>query len=45
MFNKIIDYSVDNKLLVLITLIVTLLSAIIVVPKLNLDAFPDVTNV
>lgn len=29
----------------LIALIVTLLSAIIVVPKLNLDAFPDVTNV
>lgn len=29
----------------LIALIVTLLSAIVVVPKLNLDAFPDVTNV
>jgi len=45
MFNKMIDWSINNRLLVLIALIVTLIGAVIVIPKLNLDAFPDVTNV
>ncbi|WP_077283670.1 efflux RND transporter permease subunit [Cognaticolwellia aestuarii] len=45
MFNKIIDWSVNNRLLILIALFATMVGAIMVIPKLNLDAFPDVTNV
>jgi len=45
MFNKIIDWSIDNRLLVMITFVATLLAAVLMIPKLNLDAFPDVTNV
>ena len=45
MFNKIIDWSVNNRLLILIALFATMVGAVIVIPKLNLDAFPDVTNV
>ena len=45
MFNKIIDWSINNRLLILITLFATIVGAIMVIPKLNLDAFPDVTNV
>jgi cobalt-zinc-cadmium resistance protein CzcA len=45
MLNKMIDWSVDNRLLVVIALITTMAAAIIAIPNLNLDAFPDVTNV
>jgi cobalt-zinc-cadmium resistance protein CzcA len=45
MFNKMIDWSVNNRLLVVIALIATMAGAFLVIPKLNLDAFPDVTNV
>jgi len=45
MFNKIIDWSINNRLLILIGLIATIVGSIMVIPKLNLDAFPDVTNV
>lgn len=45
MFNRIIDWSVNNRLLILIALFVTIIGAMLVIPKLNLDAFPDVTNV
>jgi cobalt-zinc-cadmium resistance protein CzcA len=45
MFNRIIDWSINNRLLVLIALITLIASAVITIPKLNLDAFPDVTNV
>ncbi|MCJ8292869.1 MAG: CusA/CzcA family heavy metal efflux RND transporter [Colwellia sp.] len=45
MFNKMIDWSINNRLLVVIALIATMAAAIMVIPKLNLDAFPDVTNV
>ena len=45
MFNKMIDWSINNRLLVVIALIATMAGSIIVIPKLNLDAFPDVTNV
>ncbi|TYK66808.1 efflux RND transporter permease subunit [Colwellia echini] len=45
MFNKIIDWSVNNRLLILIALFASVAAAILVIPKLNLDAFPDVTNV
>ena len=45
MFNKIIDWSVTNRMLILIALCATIVGAMMVIPKLNLDAFPDVTNV
>jgi cobalt-zinc-cadmium resistance protein CzcA len=45
MFNKMIDWSINNRLLVIIALITTMAASVMVIPKLNLDAFPDVTNV
>ena len=45
MLNKLIDLAVGNRLLVILTLIATVLGAALILPKLNLDAFPDVTNV
>ncbi len=45
MFNRIIDWAVANRLLVLIALAVLIVSSTFLIPKLNLDAFPDVTNV
>jgi len=45
MFNRIIDWAVTNRLLVAIALITLTVSAFFIIPRLNLDAFPDVTNV
>jgi len=45
MLNKIIDFSVANRLLVVISLVATVVGGILILPNLNLDAFPDVTNV
>jgi len=45
MLNKLIDLGVENRLLVVLALLATLVGAVMVLPKLNLDAFPDVTNV
>lgn len=45
MFNRIINWAVTNRLLVVIALITLTFSAVFMIPKLNLDAFPDVTNV
>ena len=45
MLNKIIEMAVGSRLLVVLALLATLLAGLIVLPKLNLDAFPDVTNV
>ncbi len=45
MLNKLIDWSVANRLLVVLGLIAVLGAAAALIPKLNLDAFPDVTNV
>jgi len=45
MLNRIIDWSVSNRLLVVLGLIAILAAAVMLIPKLNLDAFPDVTNV
>lgn len=45
MFNKIVDWSVQNRLLVIIGLIIAIFSGGYIIPALNLDAFPDVTNV
>ena len=40
-----IDLGIDNRLLVVLALVVALIGGILILPKLNLDAFPDVTNV
>tara|TARA_R110000782_G_scaffold86186_1_gene167263 strand:- start:1091 stop:4288 length:3198 start_codon:yes stop_codon:yes gene_type:complete len=45
MFNRIVDWAVTNRLLVLIALAVLVAAAAFQIPKLKLDAFPDVTNV
>ncbi len=45
MLSKLIDWSVTNRLLVVIALLAIIASATLMIPKLNLDAFPDVTNV
>ncbi len=45
MLNKIIDAGIENRLLVVLALLAILVGATLVLPKLNLDAFPDVTNV
>ncbi len=43
--NKVIDWSVNNRLLIMLILLTTLVFASFLIPNLNLDAFPDVTNV
>lgn len=45
MLNGLIDFSVKNRLLVVLALLALAVSAWLILPKLNLDAFPDVTNV
>ncbi len=45
MLNKIIDAGIENRLLVVLALLATIVAGALVLPKLNLDAFPDVTNV
>ncbi|GAV20656.1 cobalt-zinc-cadmium resistance protein CzcA [Mariprofundus micogutta] len=45
MFSKLIDAAVNNRFLVVLLLLGSVAYALFVVPKLNLDAFPDVTNV
>ncbi|MEE9352054.1 MAG: efflux RND transporter permease subunit, partial [Thiotrichaceae bacterium] len=45
MLNKLIELGIQNRLLVLLALIITLVGSVMMLPKLNLDAFPDVTNI
>jgi len=45
MLNRLIDWAVANRLLVVIALLTLTAAATFIIPKLNLDAFPDVTNV
>ncbi|HHC72558.1 MAG TPA: efflux RND transporter permease subunit [Thiotrichales bacterium] len=45
MLNRIIDMGVHNRLLVVLSLLAALVGGFLILPKLNLDAFPDVTNV
>ena len=45
MFNRITDWAMANRLLVAIALLSLTVSAFFIIPRLNLDAFPDVTNV
>jgi cobalt-zinc-cadmium resistance protein CzcA len=45
MLNKLIDFAVNNRLLILLGLLAALIGGVMILPRLNLDAFPDVTNV
>ncbi len=45
MLNKLIDLGVGNRLLVVLALAALLVTGGLVLPSLNLDAFPDVTNI
>lgn len=45
MLNKLIDIAVNNRLLVVLGLLAALIVGTLILPRLNLDAFPDVTNV
>ena len=45
MLNKIIDIGIENRLMVVLALIATLVGGYLILPQLNLDAFPDVTNI
>ena len=42
MLNRLIDLGVQNRLMVVLALLV---ASSLILPKLNLDAFPDVTNI
>ena len=45
MLNKLIDVGVANRLLVVLALLAAVVGGFLILPRLNLDAFPDVTNV
>jgi cobalt-zinc-cadmium resistance protein CzcA len=45
MLNRLINQAITQRLLLVILLLVITVSSVFVLPKLNLDAFPDVTNV
>jgi len=45
MFARLIDIAVNNRFLIFLLLLGSMTYSAFVVPKLNLDAFPDVTNV
>ncbi|QYJ89535.1 efflux RND transporter permease subunit [Shewanella halotolerans] len=45
MLQKLIDSAIRNRLLVALALLCGVVASVAMLPKLNLDAFPDVTNV
>ncbi|TAM26605.1 MAG: efflux RND transporter permease subunit [Nevskiaceae bacterium] len=45
MFNAIVDWSVRSRLLVVLGLLGVMAACAMLIPKLKLDAFPDVTNI
>ncbi len=45
MLDKLTSWAVDNRLFVLLALLAALTGAVLLLPRLALDAFPDVTNV
>jgi cobalt-zinc-cadmium resistance protein CzcA len=45
MFDTIVNWAVRGRLLVVLGLLGTLIVSFLLIPRLNLDAFPDVTNV
>ncbi|MBT8113292.1 MAG: CusA/CzcA family heavy metal efflux RND transporter, partial [Gammaproteobacteria bacterium] len=45
MITKLIDLGVENRLLVVLDLLSIIVGGVMILPRLNLDAFPDVTNI
>ncbi len=45
MLNKLIDAALKNRVIILLILFMLIVVGIFLLPNLNLDAFPDVTNV
>ncbi|MCS6191877.1 efflux RND transporter permease subunit [Shewanella baltica] len=45
MLQKLIEAAIKNRLLVVLALFAMIVASVVMLPKLNLDAFPDVTNV
>lgn len=45
MLNRLIEWSVTNRMLVVTTVLAALIGSVLLIPRLNLDAFPDVTNI
>ncbi len=45
MLNRIIDFGITNRLLMVLALFGMMVGTVMMLPQLNLDAFPDVTNV
>ncbi|QDZ89588.1 efflux RND transporter permease subunit [Shewanella decolorationis] len=45
MLQKAIEAAIKNRLLVVLALLAVVATSVAMLPKLNLDAFPDVTNV
>ncbi len=45
MFARLIDTAINNRALVVLLLLGSMGYALLVTPRLNLDAFPDVTNI
>ncbi|MBA3981199.1 MAG: CusA/CzcA family heavy metal efflux RND transporter, partial [Alcanivorax sp.] len=45
MFNRLIDLAIAHRLLVALALLALVVSAFFMIPRLSLDAFPDVTNI
>lgn len=45
MLNKLIDFGVSSRLLVILALLAATVGGYLILPRLSLDAFPDVTNV
>lgn len=45
MLERLIGWSITNRLLVVLAILTALVGSVFLIPRLNLDAFPDVTNV
>lgn len=45
MLYKIIDFAVINRFIVVLGLLAAVVAGMMILPRLNLDAFPDVTNI
>lgn len=45
MLNKLIDFAIYNRLLIILLLLGLAAACYFLLPKLNFDAFPDVTNI
>ncbi len=45
MLDKLIDFAVSNRFIIILLLLAMIVAGMLVLPHLNLDAFPDVTNV